>query len=302
MRIAPALPEQRRPRLKALLGEGRVVRVLECHDPLSAVLGERATGSGDMRFDALWLSGFSHATSLALPDAEFSVLERRLGATADIAARTRLPLLADADTGGDAAAFTLLCQRLELLGVSGVVVEDKTPGAKRSSLAGGVSHALEEPERFIAKIAAAKQRQLSPDFLVFARTESLIAGFGVDEAVRRAGIYLRSAADGIVIHSKDTTAADLFEFLERYGALQKESGIRKPLACIPTAYAHVTAAELHARGVALVIFGNHMVRAAYKAMQSVASSILATDRTLEANAACTPVADIFEALGAGEMS
>jgi phosphoenolpyruvate phosphomutase len=298
--IHPALPEQRRPGLKRLLTEDRALRALECHDPLSAVLAERAR-SGDAKFDLLWLSGFSHATSLALPDAELSTLERRLDAAADVAARTRLPLLADADTGGDARAFSMLCQRLEAIGVSGVVVEDKT-GAKRSSLDGGAAHTLEDPDRFVEKITLAKQRQLSGDFMIFARIESLIAGFPLDEAVRRADIYLRSAADGVVVHSKDPTGAEVFQFLERYRELQRGLGLRKPIACIPTAYPQVTAKELHERGVALVIYGNHMVRAAYRAMQDVAETILSSGRTMEADAKCTTVADIFEALGAAELS
>src|SRR3990170_2276389 len=124
------LPERRRPLLKQLLSEARLLRAIECHDPLSALLGSAAESrAGRLQFDVLWASGFAHATTLGLPDCEMAVLERRVNSIADIAAMTAKPILADADTGGDGAALLFLCRRLEQIGVSGVIVEDKT-GAK----------------------------------------------------------------------------------------------------------------------------------------------------------------------------
>lgn len=294
-----SLPEIRRPALRELLQQPRVLRAIECHNPLSAMLGACAAhGEGSKRteFDLLWISGFSHATALALPDAELSVLERRLDAIADIAAVTSKPMLADGDTGGDAMAFAYLCRRLENLGVSGVVVEDKS-GAKRTSLAEGANHELEDPDAFVAKLAHAKERLLSRDFLIFARIESLIAGAGLANALARAERYLQSSADGLVIHSKDSTGEQVLRFMDGYRQLQGRLGIAKPLVCIPTNYNHITGAELHRHGARIVIHGNHMIRAAYRGMQRAAELILEHDRSAEADSVCTPVKEIFSSIG-----
>jgi phosphoenolpyruvate phosphomutase / 2-hydroxyethylphosphonate cytidylyltransferase len=296
------LPERRRPLLRTFMNERRLLRAIECHDPLSALLGSQAEARvGKLQFDVLWASGFSHATMLGLPDCEMNALEHRIHSTADIAAVTAKPILADADTGGDGLALRYLCQRLEQIGVSGAVVEDKT-GAKRTSLASGVSHRLEDPDAFVRKIEEAKQGLLSADFMIFARTESLIAGAGLDEAVKRAEIYLKSAADGLVIHSKDKSGAEVVAFMHAYRRLQSSSGITKPLVCIPTAYSHMKGSELHDLGAALVIHGNHMIRAAYRAMQSAARSILDHDRSLEADAVCAPLDEVLHAIGVGARS
>lgn len=260
------------------------------------MLGERASAGG-ARFDLLWLSGFSHATMMGLPDAEPAPSASRLEMVGAIAARTNLPLLADGDTGGDTPTFCVLCRKLEEMGVSGVVVEDKC-GAKRTSLADNVHHDLEDPEAFAAKINAAKAA-IGSELMIFARTEALIAGAGQTEALSRARRYIQSRADGIVIHSKDKTGKDVFAFMDAYKALQSELNLRKPLICIPTAYHHVTVGELHARGAAIVIHGNQMIRAAYQAMQKTAEAILKTGRSLEADAEITPVAEIIDLLGTG---
>lgn len=292
------LPEHRRPRLAGMLRESRLLRAIECHSPLSAVLGSHAQSSGDRKFgfDVLWASGFSHATVLGLPDSEMSILERRIDMISDIAAVTDKPILADADTGGDDMALLALCRRLEQLGVSGVVVEDKS-GAKRTSLARDVHHELEDPDAFVRKIAHAKQGLLTNDFLVFARIESLIAGAGLADALSRAQAYLHSKADGLVIHSKDRTGTEVIAFMKEYVGLQQSLGIVKPLVCIPTAYPHITGAELHRLGASIVIHGNHMVRAAYRGMQLAARSILDHDRSLEANAVCAPVDELLGSIG-----
>jgi phosphoenolpyruvate mutase len=298
------LPEHRRPLLRQMLQQSRLLRAIECHDPLSALLACNAQAGDDrdpVRFDVLWASGFAHATLLGLPDSELAILERRMSAIAEIAAITSRPILADADTGGDALAFGLLCRRLEQMGVSGAVVEDKT-GAKRTSLADDVHHQMEDPAVFVQKIRHAKESLLSGDFLIFARIESLIAGLGLDDAVRRARAYLQSRADGVVIHSKDRSGAEVVAFMQAYRELQRELGIDKPLVCIPTAYSHLTGAHLHSLGASVVIHGNHMIRAAYRGMQRAASSILEHDRSLEADAVCASVDELLQAIGAGALA
>jgi phosphoenolpyruvate phosphomutase len=266
---------------------------------LSALLGSNALGNserGKLEFDVLWASGFAHATCLGLPDSELAILERRIDSIADIAAVTAKPILADADTGGDEMALLALCRRLEQMGVGGAVVEDKT-GAKRTSLASDVHHDLEDPQRFVAKINYTKRGLLTEDFLLFARIESLIAGAGLDDALNRADAYLRSSAAGIVIHSKDRSGAEVVSFMKEYARIQHKLNVSKPLVCIPTAYPHITGAELHKLGASVVIHGNHMVRAAYRGMQLAAQSILDHDRSLEANAVCAPVDELLKAIG-----
>ena len=291
------LPEARRGALRRrLVGGPLPLRTCECHDALSAMLVAAASSDAGLAFDALWASGFAHATSLGLPDAELALLERKLGSIAEIASATALPIIADADTGGDMLAFSQLCLRMEALGVSAVVIEDKT-GAKRTSLAEGVAHAMEDPLVFAAKIAAAKAALLSDEMMIFARIESLIAGLGLADALTRARVYLESEADGLVIHSKDKTGKEIFDFLARYRALQDEVAITKPLILIPTAYPHFTGAELAEAGASIIIHGNHMIRAAFAAMRDAAASILTHDRALESEAVCAPVADLLAAVG-----
>ena len=296
------LAENRRGRIKAMLAEGRKLRAIEAHNPLSGLIGNEAaidTPDGAHKaFDALWLSGFTCASSRALPDVELARQERKLETIEEIAAATDKPLIADADTGGDALSFRYLCTRLEALGVSLIIVEDKI-FPKRTSLAAGVHHDLEDPAAFADKIAKGKEAMLSDDVLVFARIESLIAGAGLDDALARARIYLASAADGIVIHSKDRSGEEVFAFIDAFCALRDETGIDKPLLCIPTAYNFVHDAELFDRGVSVVIHANHLLRAAFLAMERVCETILRADRSQEADDLCVDLPRLFDLIGTG---
>jgi len=294
------LPEARRPLLRRRLATGAPLRILEVHTPLSALIATAAR-AGERRFDGLWLSGFTNASLRALPDAELARFERRLEAAEEIAPATDLPLLADADTGGDALGFRYLCARLEAIGVGGMVVEDKL-WPKRTSLAEGVSHGLEEPEAFLAKLAAGRAAMASGEPVLFARIEALIAGAGLEEALRRAALYLaHPAVDGVLIHSKDRSGADVLAFLDGVAELKRARGLPdKPLACIPTAYNHVHDSALFARGARLVIHANHMLRAAHKAMVRVAETILAADRSAEADADCIDLKSLFALIGVDE--
>lgn len=297
------LPETRRGALKRLLQEGKGLRLVEAHNPLSAIIGSSAAvalaAGGTKQFDGIWLSGFTCASARGLPDAELARLERRLETIEEIARSTEKPLVADGDTGGDALSFQYLCSMLEGLGVSAVIVEDKSV-PKRTSLAAGVQHDLEDPARFVAKIARAKDVLLSDDFLVFARIESLIAGLGVEDALQRARAYLASEADGIVIHSKEKTGAEVLAFLEGYDRLCKETGDSKPVVCIPTAYNSITDETLFTRGASVIIHANHQLRAAFMAMERVCRTILEHDRSLEADDLCVRLPDLFELIGVDE--
>ena len=282
---------------------GRTVRAIEAHNPLSAIIGAAASlprAGGEAReFDALWLSGFTCAAARGLPDAELARLEKRLETTEEIAASCAKPLIADGDTGGDVLSFQYLCSRLEALGVSAVIVEDKIH-PKRTSLAEGVQHDLEQPAAFVDKIGKGKEVLLSDDFLIFARIESLIAGVGLDDALARARAYLESQADGIVIHSKDSSAREVLAFLDAYRGLCAAAGIRKPLVCIPAVDYFLTDDELFSRGASIVVHANHLLRAACLAMQRTCTSILEHGRSLEAGELCIGLEELFALVGVDE--
>ncbi|MBW7967357.1 isocitrate lyase/phosphoenolpyruvate mutase family protein [Bradyrhizobium sp. BR 10261] len=288
------LPEKRRAKLKELLSERRLVRAIEAHSGLSALISSEAAGNGhDSRhFDALWVSSLTSSAARGLPDMELYALERRLELIDEILGASDKPLIVDGDTGGDANAFEYLCARLESAGVSAVVVEDKQH-PKRNSLSLTSSHVLEEPETFGRKLYRGRKVLLSPDFRVFARLESLIAGETVEDALLRARIYVDHGAHGVMIHSKEREPTSVLRFLDRF----REQGFTQPVICVPTTYNNVRAEELHARGANIVIHANHLLRAAHFAMRQVCRSLLENDRSMEADNMITPVSEIFREVG-----
>ena len=290
------LPETRRARLRQLIESGNLVRTIEAHSGISALVSSEMTstnhGATGRSFDALWLSSLSSSAARGLPDMELYALERRLELVEEILHATAKPVIVDGDTGGDETAFEYLCARLEVAGVSAVVIEDKQH-PKRNSLSSKSAHVLENPAVFGRKIRRGRDALLSPDFMIFARLESLIAGETVDDALRRAAIYLDHGAHGVMIHSKDRQPHAVFEFLDRF----RDGGFKQPVICVPTTYNDVPAEELKSRGASIVIHANHMLRAAHLAMTQVCRSILDNDRSLEADNIISPVAEIFRVVG-----
>jgi phosphoenolpyruvate phosphomutase len=227
------------------------------------------------------------------------MMERRLATIEEICNVTNKPLIVDGDTGGEAVNFAYLCNRLEMHGVSAVVVEDKMY-PKRNSLSAEATHHLEDPRVFAEKIRRGKSVLLSDDFLIFARLESLIAKQGVEDALMRTRVYLEAGADGIMIHSQARTVEEVFFYLQGYDQLCQELGYRKPVICVPTTYNMVRDEELFEHGVNVVIHANHLLRAAYSAMQKVCETILRYDRNFEAERFCVPVAQLFDIIGFNE--
>ena len=290
------LPETRRAQLRQRIESGNLVRAIEAHSGISALVSSEMTstenGSAGRCFDALWLSSLSSSAARGLPDMELYALERRLELIEEILRASAKPLIVDGDTGGDEAAFEYLCAHLEVAGVSAVVIEDKQH-PKRNSLSSKSSHVLEDPAVFGRKIRRGRDVLLSSDFMIFARLESLIAGEAVDDALRRAAIYIEHGAHGVMIHSKDRKPDGVFEFLERFRA----AGFGQPVICVPTTYNDIPAEELSSRGASIIIHANHLLRAAHLAMQQVCRSILDNDRSLEADNVISPVAEIFRVVG-----
>lgn len=297
------LPEQRRGLLKALLKKGQLVRVLEAHNGLSGIIANdvKIEGlSGDnpvvREFDAIWESSLTDSASKGHPDIEVVSFDSRLHTIHEILAVTRKPMIVDGDTGGDSNNFEYVVTKLERAGVSAVIIEDKV-FPKRNSLESGTQQTLQEPEVFAQKIRRGKGVQMTDDFMIIARLESLIAGLSMENAVERARVYLKAGADGIMIHSKSSSPDEILEFSKRYQSLLRELEMDKPLVCVPTTYNAITEDELKAAGFHIVIYANHLLRAGHKVMLETAKTILLNQRSFEADPLCSPVREIFKAVG-----
>ena len=297
------LPEIRRGKLKALLSEREIVRVLEAHNGLSGIIANNACIEGQSNqvpvqreFDAIWESSLTDSASKGHPDIEVVSFDSRLQSINEILAVTHKPMIVDGDTGGDANNFEYMVTKLERAGVSAVIIEDKV-FPKRNSLEPGVQQILEEPEIFSQKIQRGKSAQISTDFMIIARLESLIAGKSVDDALFRAQIYLEAGADGVMIHSKEKDPAQIMEFAKHYQKMTQKINCKKPMVCVPTTYNTLTEDELRAAGFSIVIYANHLLRSANKAMEETARTILLNQRSFEVDPICSSVREIFQTVG-----
>ena len=297
------LPEVRRGKLKALLSEREIVRVLEAHNGLSGIIANNACIEGQSNqvpvqreFDAIWESSLTDSASKGHPDIEVVSFDSRLQSINEILAVTHKPMIVDGDTGGDANNFEYMVTKLERAGVSAVIIEDKV-FPKRNSLEPGVQQMLQEPEIFSQKIQRGKSAQISTDFMIIARLESLIAGKSVDDALFRAQIYLEAGADGVMIHSKEKDPAQIMEFAKHYQKMTQKINCKKPMVCVPTTYNTLTEDELRAAGFSIVIYANHLLRSANKAMEETARTILLNQRSFEVDPICSSVREIFQTVG-----
>jgi phosphoenolpyruvate phosphomutase len=292
-------PTERIPKLKRILEKKGFLKAIEVHNGLSGLIVNELKieeASNFLEFDALWESSLTDSASKGLPDVELVSIDSRLFTTEQIARVTDKPIIFDGDTGGDISQFEYLIPRLENMGVSAIIIEDKV-FPKRNSLDGGSNQILEDPKKFAEKIKAGKDIQKSRDFMIIARLESLIAGKDVDDAIKRAEIYLNAGADGIMIHSKDKTPEKIIDFAKKYRKLSINIGFGKPLVSVPTTYNRIYDDELKELGFNIVIHANHNLRASYKAMEEVCKDILLNNRSSEADKLCVPVKDIFEKVG-----
>ncbi|MFX1444109.1 MAG: phosphoenolpyruvate mutase [Promethearchaeota archaeon] len=293
-------PGKRRKKLKELLEIKRPLRFLEAHDGLSSIIVEETkitVNNGDLiEFDGIWESSFTDSASKGYPDADIISIDSRFESLRFILDSTSKPVIFDGDTGGDLANFEYLVKRLEYLGVSMVIIEDKV-FPKRNSLDPECSQTQEDPNKFALKIKRGKQIQFSDEFFIAARIESLISGAGLKDAIFRAKKYVEAGADAIMIHSKNDDPNEIIEFAKAYNELCSELGFRKPLICVPTTYNMITEEELSKYDFDIVIYANHLLRAAHKAMQEAAKKILKYGRGFEVESICTPVKEIFDKVG-----
>ena len=280
-------------RLRALIKNKPIVRILEAHNALSALIAENTVverNGGDVSFDGVWSSSLTDSTAKGKPDIEAIDMTSRINAVNDVFEVTTKPMIFDADTGGKAEHFEFTVKSLERTGVSAVVIEDKT-GLKKNSLFGNdVAQTQDSIENFCDKISRGKAAQISDDFMIIARIESLILEAGMEDALIRAEAYIKAGADGIMIHSRHKDPAEIMEFMQKFRATDTIT----PVVVVPTSFNAVTVEEFIDMGVNIVVTANHMLRAAYPAMLNVAKSVLENGRSLEAEPNCMSIKEILE--------
>tara|TARA_Y100000589_G_scaffold210316_1_gene198403 strand:+ start:3838 stop:5157 length:1320 start_codon:yes stop_codon:yes gene_type:complete len=280
-------------RLRRLLQSKSTLRILEVHNALSALITENAVESIDgevLKYDGMWSSSLTDSTSKGKPDIEAVDTTARLVTINEIFEVTTKPMIYDGDTGGKTEHFEFTVRSLERVGVSAVIIEDKT-GLKKNSLFGNeVVQQQDTIENFCHKIKQGKRVQITNDFMIIARVESLILEAGIEDALQRAHAYVQAGADGIMIHSRSKSPDELLDFVRRF----RNKDPRTPLVVVPTSFNKVYLSELEAEGINVVIYANHMLRSAYPNMMKVARSILKHGRTFEAEKDCMPIKEILE--------
>ena len=285
-------PGARLGRLRRLIAAKPIVRVMEAHNGLSGLIVEHSSyehGGQVTEFDAIWLSSLTDSTAKGRPDIEYVDRTSRAQTINEILDVTTKPIIYDADTGGLTEHFTKTVCSLERVGVSAVIIEDKQ-GLKQNSLYGTErNQELIPKEVMCQKIHAGKQAQVTEDFMIIARLESLIAKQGLADALDRAQAYIEAGADAIMIHSCDSELTEINEFCKAY---QDLAG-KVPLVAVPTTYNQVYESELTEMGFSVVIYANHLLRSAYPAMLKTAESILKHGRSKEADADCISTKDIL---------
>ncbi len=292
MREKLVMPEYRRKRLRRLITLCPVVKAIEAHSGLTGLIAEKTVVAQDGRldqFDAMWVSSLCDSTAKGKPDIELVDLSSRLRTIDDIMEVTTKPIILDGDTGGLPEHFVYNVRTLERMGVSAVIIEDKK-GLKKNSLFGTeVEQTQDSIEAFSEKIRAGKRAQITDDFMIIARIESLILERGMEDALKRAAAFTEAGADGIMIHSRKKDPAEILEFCGRFRAADSAT----PIVVVPTSFNAVTEEELAAHGVNIVIYANQLTRSAFPAMQKTAEDILRCHRAKEVDGRLLPIKDII---------
>lgn len=288
-----AMPEYRRKRLKQLIKICPVVKTIEAHSGLTGLIAEKTvvdTGEGKLdQFDAMWVSSLCDSTAKGKPDIELVDMTSRFRTIDDIMEVTTKPIIFDGDTGGLTEHFVYTVRSLERMGVSAIIIEDKT-GLKKNSLFGTeVKQTQDTIENFCAKIAAGEKVKLTDEFMIIARIESLILEQGMDDALKRAAAYVEAGADGIMIHSRKKDPAEILEFCDKFRETDKET----PIVVVPSSFNTITNEELASHGVNIVIYANQLTRSAFPAMQQTATDILKYHRAKEVDDRLMPIKQII---------
>lgn len=291
-RVNLSLPDVRRARLRRAIEMKGLVTAMEAHSGITGLIVEKTVvyEKGEARqFDAMWVSSLCDSTAKGKPDIELVDMTSRFRTIDDIMEVTTKPIIFDGDTGGMTEHFVYTVKSLERMGVSAVIIEDKT-GLKKNSLFGTeVVQTQDGVENFCAKITAGKRAQKTKEFMIIARIESLILERGMEDALERAFAYVKAGADGIMIHSRKEDPDEIFEFV---GKFRKADPI-SPIVVVPTSFNMVTEEEFKSRGVNIVIYANQLTRTGFPAMQNAAKSILAHHRAKECDEMCMSIKEII---------
>ncbi len=287
-----AMPEFRRRRLKQLISIRPVVKALEVHSGITGLIAEKTVvehnGNFD-QFDAMWISSLCDSTAKGKPDIELVDMTSRFRTIEDVAEVTTKPIIFDGDTGGLTEHFVYTVRSLERLGVSAVIIEDKI-GLKKNSLFGTeVQQTQDSIEHFSEKIRAGKAVQLTDDFMIIARIESLILEQGMEDALIRARAFVEAGSDGIMIHSRKRDPDEILEFCDKF----RENDKKTPIVVVPSSFNTITEEELAEHGVNVVIYANQLTRTAIPAMEETARNILIHHRAKEVDDKLMPIKDII---------
>lgn len=287
-----AMPEYRRKRLRQLIEIRSTIKAIEVHSGLTGLIAEKTIVENDGefdQFDAMWVSSLCDSTAKGKPDIELVDMTSRYRTIDDVMEVTTKPIIFDGDTGGITEHFVYMVRTLERMGVSAVIIEDKT-GLKKNSLFGTeVEQTQDTIENFSAKIAAGKKVQLTDDFMIIARIESLILEQGMEDALTRAHAFVKAGADGIMIHSRKKEPDEILTFCDRFRADNKET----PIVVVPSSFNSITEDELKKHGVNIVIYANQLTRSAFPAMEQTAKDILKYHRAKEVDDRLMPINQII---------
>ena len=295
-------PAFRMNKLRRLLEVKPIVRVMEAHNGLTGLIVENTKVKKDGRlveFDAIWESSLTDSASKGRPDISAVDVTSRIQTIEQILEVTTKPMIVDADNGGLTEHFVFTVKTLERLGVSAVIIEDKI-GPKRNSLFGADAGQVQDSiEDFSYKIHEGKRAQVTNDFMIIARIESLILKQGQKDALMRAKAYINAGVDGIMIHSKEKDPKEILSFCKEY----RKFKIKVPLVAVPTSYNSITEDELEKAGIRVIIYANHFLRSAYPAMLKTAESILQNGRSFEAESKyCLSIKEVLTLIPGAEKN
>ena len=287
-----ALPQNRVSRLRRLMSSKKIVRILESHNSLTGLIIENMSIKKNKiisEFDGMWSSSLTDSATKGKPDNSSVDFSSRISSLNDMMDVTTKPLIFDADNGGQLEHLSFLVRSLERSGVSAIIMEDKI-GLKKNSLFKNQSDTKQDkPNLFSKKIKQVCKSRNSKDFLVIARVESFILGKGINDALKRAEIYSKAGADAILIHSKEKTPFQIFSFAKKF----KKSKNFIPLVSVPSTYSKVYEKDLIKNGFKIVIYANHLLRAAFPAMEYAAKKILQNERSFEIEKKIIPINKII---------
>jgi len=287
-------PNVRLSKLRRLINAKSLVRILESHSGLTGLIIEKTSFINEKgineEFDGMWSSSLTDSTSKGKPDIEQVDLTTRLQSINDMLESTTKPMIYDGDTGGKPEHFQFTVRTLERLGISAIIIEDKT-GLKKNSLFGtAVPQTRDTIEDFSNKIRMGKSAQITDEFMIIARIESFILGDTLEDALERANAYVLAGADGVMIHSKEKSGDDIKSFCLNF----RQKNTTTPIVVVPSSYNHIKEEELIEWGANIVIYANHLLRASFPAMQKVATTILKNKRTSELDNTCMSIKEILE--------